>query len=232
MIKENKVKRFLLIYFVPLIANAAGDGTISFDKTRIIVKGTKESLQVTNNKDYPLLIKSSVYTEDNEKSTDFVATPPVFKSESSDRSIIKIVRKNLKLPQNREYLNWLCIDAIPPQETAHITQRGKRSDAINITVRGCIKIINRPENLKSPSFLELSDNLKWSLNKNVITVKNDSPYYINFNNITVDNTVNNTVVYLRPFSEEKISLSRPPHAVTWSLIDDYGSGTRTSKHVF
>lgn len=226
------MKNIIFLILLPLSASAADNGSVTFDKTRIIMNGNKEILLVTNNKPHPLLIKSTVYSEGNEKSTDFVATPPVFKSESTDRNIIKILRKNPRLPQDKEYLNWLCVDAIPPQEVASTTQRGKRSDAINITIRGCIKIINRPEGLKKPSFSTLSDNLKWSVNKNTITVKNDSPYYINFNNITVDNTENNTVVYLQPFSEAKIPLKYPPHTVTWSLIDDYGSETRTSKHIF
>lgn len=226
------MRKYLALFLVSFHAFGSIDGSISFDKSRLIMNSNKENLQITNNKQHPLLIKASVYTEQYEKSNDFIATPPILKSESMDRNIIKIIRKNTNLPTNKEYLNWLCIDAIPPQEMAHITRREKRSDAINITIRGCIKIINRPEELPTPSFSKLSEQLNWSLNKNTLTIKNNSPYYINFSDISIDNVTNNNIVYLKPYSEDKINLPQPPKSISWSLIDDFGSQTKTSKHIF
>ncbi|HBC0040118.1 TPA: molecular chaperone [Salmonella enterica subsp. enterica serovar Virchow] len=196
------------------------------DKTRLIYKERTPSMQITNNKDYPVLVRTGVWDENNKKSEHFISTPPFFKMDPSDKNIIKVINIKKGLPTDRESLNWLCVENIPPTEKNTGIKREKRTENISISVRGCIKLIYRPAAINDPDFTEVSKDISWRRGNGKITVSNSSPYYISFGTVKFDNTPVPEVLYVKPFSTESFqSNARNVSEVSWNMINDIGGTT-------
>lgn len=196
------------------------------DKTRIIYRTQPSSLQITNNKEYPVLIQAGVWDEDNKKSTHFIATPPIFKMESSDKNIIRVVNIKKDFLSDRETLSWLCVESMPPVEKNTGIKRGNRTENISISIRGCIKLIYRPESVSDPDYSEIAKFIAWKKGNGQITVTNTSPYYINFGAVKFDNTPMPEILYIKPFSKESYHTNaRNISEVSWSMINDIGVKT-------
>ncbi|EUD13043.1 PapD pilus/flagellar-assembly chaperone C-terminal domain protein [Providencia alcalifaciens 205/92] len=67
-----------------------------------------------------------------------------------------------------------------------------------------------------------------------MTVKNPTPYYINFQQVIFNDEQVNDVSYVAPFSSNSFTVNSSPNhgIVQWELINDFGSTTeRTQKKI-
>ena len=225
-----KSKLIILLTLVPFSSFSTGNN-FEINKTRVIYSDSTPSVQISNNKAYPLIIQSNIWDENNNKNHDFIATPPIFKMESESRNIIKIIKTNIKLPDSQESMRWLCIESMPPiEKSTKINRKEGRTDSINISIRGCIKLIYRPASVPSPVFNNIVEKLKWHKNGKYLVLKNNTPYYISFSEVFFDSDkVNNAkdILYVKPYSEKKIDISnRIIKKIKWAMIDDAGAKTK------
>ncbi|EPX2491959.1 molecular chaperone [Klebsiella michiganensis] len=88
--------------------------------TRLIYEGGKKeaSINLSNPDKNIYLIQSWVDSEGRGKGTQaekapFIVTPPLFRLDSNQQNILRIVRAGGNLPEDKESLFWLNIKSIP-----------------------------------------------------------------------------------------------------------------------
>lgn len=204
----------LLLTFIHFSVNAG----VSVGATRVIYNGKEKetSLSVSNPDKTPYLIQTWIETpEKRAEKIPFIITPPLFRLEGEQQNRMRIVRAG-QLPEDRESLYWLNVKAIPSSE--------KKENTLQIALKTRIKLIYRPESLKSNAEAE-APKLIWSRNGNELKVNNPTSYYMNFNEITVGGKKIPDVVYASPgvTTSYRLPADIPNGQITFKLISDYGS---------
>ena len=207
-----------------LIVNSASAGVI-IGGTRVIYnEGSKDvSLSVENPDKIPYLIQSWIDGIDEKKQSDFTITPPLFRLNEEKTNALRIFLTENKLPSDRESLFWLNIKTIPATK--------KTENSLQIAFKTQMKLIYRPSSLKEVNFDEEQKKLTWSKSANKITVKNPTPYFINFQSISFNGKKANDVSYAAPFSSASFDLNETSNSgtVKWEVINDYGSASKPFK---
>jgi fimbrial chaperone protein len=204
---------FLLTYIYAAQAGVIVGGT------RVIYDGAKKemSLSVENPDKIEYLIQSWVENiEGNNSKAPFVITPPLFRLDSGQKNILRIVGTG-NLPADHESLFWLNIKSIPSVE--------KRDNTLQLAIKTRIKLIYRPEALKGVSPEEVTDKLVWKKQGNKLLVNNPTAYYMNFSTVTINGTAVKDALWVAPRSDATFSLpaGSSSNEVHWKLISDYGA---------
>ena len=210
--------------------------TLSAD--RLVYNATADEASVTihNSESRSYLIQSWLDTGDSTKKTGdipFVVTPPLFKLAAGTDNLIRIVYLGSELPVDRESLFWLDVKGIP----ALNEEESKVASRMVVAINNRIKFFYRPENLKGDPG-EAAKNLLWSNEGQVLSVTNNSPYYVVLSKIVADKEVipvsvetNNTVI--SPFGKKtyKLKHSLPQTSnVEWQSINDFGLESKPYKY--
>ncbi|MFW2012579.1 fimbria/pilus periplasmic chaperone [Acinetobacter bereziniae] len=193
-------------------------GGISLGSTRVIYPlGAKQfSLPVINHSQKDrYLINSWVETKTEEKTSDFVLTPPLFVAEPSTENTLRIVNLVKNLPQDRESVFWLNVKSIPAVDKEVLAEK----NILQLAVLSRIKLFVRPENLKITPADALTK-VKFIKSADGVEVDNQSPYHISFINLEVDTTKLNSVM-AAPFEKTKIS-KIVGNKLTYQIVNDYG----------
>ncbi|MDY1038555.1 fimbrial biogenesis chaperone [Lelliottia sp. CFBP8978] len=185
--------------------------------TRVIYDGAKKesSLRIENPDKSPYLIQSWVEaTDSGAKKAPFVITPPLFRLDGEQKNILRIVQAG-GLPQNQESLFWLNIKSIP--------YVAKKDNTLQIAIKTRIKLIYRPDTLKSNSEATTNE-LRWQHAGNKIQVSNPTNYYMNFNSIKVNGKALSNVTFVAPHATAQFPVSggQSSGQVSWKLINDFG----------
>ncbi|HBW1081804.1 fimbrial biogenesis chaperone [Klebsiella pneumoniae] len=215
---------FLLVYSCSVEANIIIDGT------RIIFPSTNKeiSVRVSNVGDMPSL--AQVWVDDgkiqNSTSNDtapFIVLPPIVRIEPSKGQTFRLVYSGMSLPHDRESVYWFNLLDIPPEP--------KNTEEINylqLSIRSRIKIFFRPKEIQEKEN-NPEKSLSWIFDKqkNVITVKNNSPFFITIDSITV-NGEKIVGAMVPPYSQIDIKnkgskWNTLPKNVTYTTINDYGA---------
>lgn len=218
---------------------------VTLGGTRAIYHENNKSntISVTNEQDYPILIQSRVLPDiggrggpasDNKNvMTGFIVTPPIFRLDGGQKGRINIVNAIGARESSRETLSWLCVKGIPPKDSDVWGDPKKMNEDqyvlnVELSVDSCVKLIYRPSNLeRDPSVIDFSKKVSWSINGKYIIVSNNSPYYLNFSNIKLDGYTVKLPVYLAPMSKTTLDMPldidrKEGGVVQWSLINDQG----------
>lgn len=184
---------------------------------RVVYHGEKKesSLRIENPDKTPYLIQSWVEaTEGASKKAPFVITPPLFRLDAEQKNILRIVQAGT-LPQNQESLFWLNIKSIP--------YVAKTENSLQVAIKTRIKLIYRPEALKSNSE-EQTHALTWQHAGNKIQVTNPTDYYMNFNAININGKALADVTFVAPHATAQFPVAGGQSSgnVSWKLINDYG----------
>lgn len=189
-----------------------------------------EMLSVSNTQDYPILVQSKMFGEDKVQAAPFFVSPPLFRLDGQQKSRIRILRTGGKFPMDRETLQWLCVTGVPPEED-DIWASDKDVNSINskslrlnikVNVSNCIKVFFRPSNLKGEAS-DFASSLEWKAKDGQLTVKNPTPFYINFSSLKVGSAMVENIEYLKPFSSKNFILPKGEAGnVQWTLINDFG----------
>lgn len=231
----------ILVMLFPFVVNATEFSTITrsysvvLGASRVVMTPESEvyTLPVENKQDYPVLIQTTILDENSEaKSDKYVVTPPLFRLDGGQKNSVSIIKENDKFPEQVETMNWICVKSIPPSEgSAWIKNNELKENGsfnINVLVKNCIKLINRPgslENIKNASY---GSKLKWSMKNGSLAVENPTPYYINFGALTFDGKKVAPPIFVKPqsiFVFKKNNIEHKKGRVAWRLIDDYGALT-------
>ncbi|WP_370605677.1 fimbria/pilus periplasmic chaperone [Citrobacter braakii] len=211
--------------------------TVKVGVSRVIYGLTSggESISVSNLQDYPMLIQSTVLGEDRKTRAPFVVTPPLFRLDGQQQSRLNIVRTGGDFAKDRESLQWLCIKGIPPKAD-DAWAKGKdgkpaASEKVSINVRvsvsSCIKLLVRPDSVKSAQGDDERLALSWRREGNKLKATNSSPRYISLSSLKVGGVAVKGVNYISPFSSSDFLLlgeggKESDKKVYWTVINDYG----------
>lgn len=200
---------------------------VVLDGTRVIYPSDKRDItvKVTNMGKRPVLVQSWLDNGDESASPDkivtpFMLTPPINRIEPAKAQSLRIsATRTAALPQDRESVFWLNVLEIPAKpDTAKVGD-----NYLQLSVRTRVKLFYRPASLKD-GVSQAPRNLTWTADRDGLTAKNTSPYYISLAEVTV-NEKKTEVDMVNPMSHRTF---RVPGAVRGSSIkaswiDDYGA---------
>lgn len=187
--------------------------------TRLIYDGNKKesSLSVSNPDKKAYLVQSWVETTSGTEKAPFIITPPLFRLDGGQDNLLRVVLAGGNLPADKESLFWMNIKAIPSAEKEGDT------NTLQIAIKTRMKLIYRPAGVKGVPE-EMADQLTWQRNGNQLQVTNPTPFYMNFQKVTVAGKSVENVTYVAPGSTARFSLPAGVNAggISWTIINDYG----------
>lgn len=200
--------------------SALADGGISLGGTRIIYpqNSRQESLSINNSSSTAsFLVQSWVENAQGQKSSDFVATPPLYVSGPKNENVLRLMKVRADLPGDRESLYYFVAKAIPAMDDKDKTSGG---NVLRIAAAMRIKLFVRPAGL-TPAVDKAPAALSFHLAGGQLEINNPTPYYITLINMRVSNKhVEDTMV--APKNTTRVSLPAAGSSITFSTINDYG----------
>ena len=214
------MRKSIFIASLLLMSTAAHAGVI-IEGTRLIYQGDKKeaSLGISNPDNLNYLVQSWVENADNTRDkTPFLITPPLFRLDGKQDNILRVVRTGGNLPTDRESLYWLNIKSIPS------TSREESSNTLQIAIKTRIKLIYRPSGIGGKPD-DVGDKLRWHKQGNNLVVSNPTPFYMNFQQITVGGKKVNNISWVAPKSDAHFAVPGGIVGtnVSWKIINDYGA---------
>ncbi|EJS94044.1 Chaperone protein FimC [Pectobacterium wasabiae CFBP 3304] len=214
---------FGLMSFSLFIAQQAQAGGIALGATRVIypAEANQASLSIINSDEKNrFLIQSWVEDKDGNKTTDFLATPPLFVVKPKGENTLRLMHVGASLPTDRESVYWLNVKAIPAVDKRDLQDK----NALQLAVLSRIKLFVRPANLTQGAD-SASTTLRFQQSSNTLTITNPSPYFITLVNLqSGSQKLPNTMV--SPKSSASVTLpDNASGAVSYQTINDYGAMT-------
>ena len=207
-----------------LVAATAHAGVI-INGTRLIYQGGKKesSIGISNPDATDYLVQSWADSGGkNLAKAPFLITPPLFRLDAKQENVLRVVRTGGNMPEDRESLYWLNIKAIP--SSSH--EEGVNTLQIAINTR--IKLLYRPASIKGKPE-EVADKLEWHREGNDLVVNNPTPFYMNFQSVTLNGQKVAKATWAVPDTSTRFALpaNMSGNTVSWSVINDYGSISKT-----
>jgi P pilus assembly chaperone PapD len=208
---------------------------VKLGATRVIYDpdGNGATLTISNPQDYPMLVQSTVKAEDTTSPAPFVVTPPLFRLDGKQQNRLRIVRTGGTMPADRESLQWLCVKGIPPKsDDAWARDVSGKSQApkanamsldVQLSISNCIKLLVRPSTIKG-AVTDVAGKLTWSTAGGHLTVKNPTPFYMNFASLQLGSTRVPNAEYVPPFGSKSYPMPKGATGgqLQWKVITDYG----------
>ncbi|MCW7763201.1 fimbrial biogenesis chaperone [Photorhabdus luminescens] len=215
---------FSTIFLYIISINFAIAGVV-IGGTRVIYMSDKKEASISINnpeKDAPYLIQSWIQDENDNMKTPFIVTPPIFKLAAGHENILRIVKTESNLPQDRESLFWLNVKSIPTSVKSDKNQ-------LQITVKSKFKLFYRPANLTEESSTAYKE-LKFRTENNLLIAENPTPYFISFSYLKTDQHEIKPAGMIKPFSQLSWPLpAKNIKQVSWKAINDFGGVTAEEK---
>lgn len=214
----------LLLSTLFLVTATAHAGVI-INGTRLVYQGEKKesSLGIQNPDNTDYLVQSWVDAgSKNQAKAPFLITPPLFRLDAKEDNVLRVVRTGGNLPEDRESLFWLNIKAIPS------SKRVEGQNTLQIAINTRIKLLYRPASIKGKPD-EVADKLQWHREGNDLVVENPTPFYMNFQTVTLNGHKIDKATWAEPKTETHFALPANTGGTTvnWSIITDYGSISKT-----
>ncbi len=213
------MKYLLSLAMLFFIFSSSVQAGVIIGGTRVIYPENDKnvSLTVENPDESPYLIQSWIENAENNEQSAFAITPPLFRLNSEQANTLRILLTENTLPQDKESLFWLNIKSIPASE--------RIDNTLQIAFKTQIKLIYRPSSIKDFKLDEERKKLTWSIKGDQLTVKNPTPFYMNFQRIYFENKPLEDVSYAAPFSSQSFTVDNAAShgTVKWEVINDYGS---------
>lgn len=213
------MRKHLLLSSFMLMATAAHAGVI-IEGTRLVYHADKKesSLSISNPDNLDYLVQSWVDGEgQSREKAPFLITPPLFRLDAKQDNVLRVVRTGGNLPEDKESLYWLNIKSIPsstPQD---------KINTLQIAIKTRIKLIYRPTAISGKPD-DVADQLSWHRQGNNLVVTNPTPFYMNFQTITLGGKPVDNVTLVAPKSEAHFAVPGgiSSNSVSWQIINDYG----------
>ncbi|MDS1916220.1 molecular chaperone [Enterobacter asburiae] len=194
---------------------------VSLSATRVIFHEGKvsASLGVQNHSEKEVyLVQSWVENIKNERSSQFLVTPPLFiLDEKKENDLRIVVNDESALPKDKESLFWLVSRTIP---------EGKKNseNVLKLAISSKIKLIYRPKNL-SMSYDDSVQKIVANVSGGKFTLENNSPYFISLVDISVDNKIVKKSALVPPQSSISVDgvVGDAKSKIKFRHINDYGA---------
>lgn len=229
-----------IIFFAAVFLTSQLNANIILHNTRVVFSDDQKekTLRLHNNNSHPVLVQT--WVDDgiqqqigNPPKTPFTILPPVFRMETQQGHILRIMYNGQSLPKDRESIYWVNVFEVPPKDADL-----KDKNTLQIAFRTRIKLFFRPKNLTVPTVDELANKIECKMSHHntltktaTLSCKNDSPYYISFSKISLVENKNHIplslddIGMLTPFgsSSTKIKLNQTNgHHLHSMIINDQG----------
>ena len=235
----NKFIQFSMIFIPALCCAGISHAGLLASATRVVYQqnSNEKSLILANTNSYPVLTQIWVddgHTGPEFQNSPFAVLPPVFKLSAKENKGIRIIYNGMTLPADRESLYWLNLYEIPA-----VKKDNPANEYLNLAMNTQMKIFYRPEGLKDYNVDELQQQVQQTLIYNEkalkLELKNPTPYYLNFTNLSISNDQAVSKVsheednILAPFSTKAYTLQNlhypesPTNILKYQLIDDSGN---------
>lgn len=209
------------------IVSAAGVG---INATRIIYPENEKSVSIglrNTSPDTVYLLTAKVVpgTEGGEKGF-FYPSPAIFRMNPDSQHKVRISGNTSLLPKDRESVFYFQATAIPSSRPAGDNAiNGHGTAGMNVSLTTTIKLFYRPKGLAMAPAEGWRD-LKVMPSSKGVTLKNTSPYYISFAEITVNgkpvSLKEGQQEMIAPFSELTYKSKERSGKVSWKVINDLG----------
>ncbi|MGD8205889.1 fimbrial biogenesis chaperone [Pantoea sp. FN0305] len=204
-----------------VLLNSTATAGVIVGGTRIIFHGAKKetAISVTNPDNNVWLIQSWVESPDKSKAP-FIFSPPLFRLDSQQKNVLRLIYTGAPLPQDRESLFWANIKSIP--------SAADDENVLQIAIKTQIKLIWRPVALEKTVTRAEMARLSWRWQQGKLQVSNPTPYYMNFHSLEVNGNAIAGPEWVAPFDNKQYALPQPARSgkVSWRLINDYGAITQ------
>lgn len=200
-------------------------GGINLDQTRIVYLSSDkaQTLVVNNTSDRAWLIQSRVQEGENNGKSPFIITPPLFTLQQGNRQILRIVKLNKMLPEDRESVFYLSVLAIPAAKIRETDESNK--GVISVGMNFTLKMFYRPAAL-SQDAEKTSCHLRIIPSPAGIRIENPTPYFQTFGKFELNGNqlnLNDMNSMLAPYSSREYQIkNKKITQVQWQTINDYG----------
>ncbi|EPE7488360.1 fimbrial biogenesis chaperone [Cronobacter universalis] len=213
--------RKLLVISALLMATTAAHAGVIVGGTRVVYQGDKKeaSVPVSNNDDINYLIQSWVDTDaPGAAKAPFMVTPPLFRLDAHQDNTLRVVRTGGSLPEDRESLYWLNIKSIPSAD------KKEGVNSLQIAVKTRIKLMYRPASVSGKPD-DAANRLKWRTEGNTLVVENPTPFYMNFNSVSINGNKVDDINFAVPKGESRFPLAKGVKhgTLSWNIINDFGA---------
>ncbi|TSJ58006.1 molecular chaperone [Atlantibacter subterranea] len=162
-----------------LLVSAAGHGAVNVNASRVIFNqgATQAAVSLINDGDYPVVVQAWMDNGDPRNTPDnasapFVVLPPVFRLNSAESKLLRILTHGAGLPGDRESLFWLNIYQIPPESRAE-----PAGEKLRLALRTQLKVMWRPKGV-GPLERKTVEKITFIRQAGSIIAINDSPWNI------------------------------------------------------
>lgn len=208
-----------------LLLTASASASIVITGTRVIYPSdAKEvSVKVSNKGKSPVLIQSWLDKGDTTAKPDqirlpFSLTPPINRVEPGSGQTLRIRALANNFPTNKETVLWLNVLEIPAKPMTTKEQE----NYLQVAFRSRIKFFWRPKGLEG-SAGEAPKKLVWRRDGSNLRVKNPTPYYVSFSDISSGGKKADGKM-VAPFAEDTYALSVPAGGhIQAQYINDFGA---------
>ncbi|WP_440617046.1 fimbrial biogenesis chaperone [Cysteiniphilum sp. 6C5] len=248
----KKLMRWLLITpsVIILMTPIGVNAHVTPDRTRIIYKaGDKfETLPMINTDSAATFAAEAWTTDMSSKSInqDFFISPRFFLMSPQQHREVKVIMLptvQKQLPQDRESMFLIHTSEAPPKDKDINNKLSAKKVAgkLSILVNYVIKLIYRPQQLKTPDASFYSHKVTLSCkDKDTIQLNNPTGYFINIAGFSTDDLSYNQIhaqpkrfdkkfILAKPFSKATLTLTKDEHKalqtshkITFFFIDDFG----------
>jgi P pilus assembly chaperone PapD len=214
------MKFIMTLAFISLafVANAG----IVIGGTRVVYLSDKsdETISVMNkDQNTPYLIQAWVesFNSSDKSKPPFTVIPPISRLDPQQEKVLRIIKTQGVLPQDRESVFWLNIKSLPPASDR------KNTNTLEIAIKTRLKFFWRPAALHAtPESVAMK--VKWRIEGRELVVSNPSPIHINVMNVSVDGK-DVPLNMIPPFETLRLPLPQGAagHTLIWHFINDFGA---------
>ncbi|OUS50701.1 hypothetical protein BM607_015820 [Shewanella sp. SACH] len=177
---------FLLLFIMHQDAIA---GVVA-DRSRIIFSASQreQGLSLVNQNDYPVIVQlwvddGSVNSGPDIADAPILPHPGLLRFSPKEHKHISLLNISEYAPEKQEQLYWLNLYEVPPSPSKNIVE--KEGQLLIVTLRTQMKIFLRPDNLAIETN-EIAKYQKFSFEDGRINIKNNTPYFVTYQNVSLN----------------------------------------------
>ncbi|WP_336854431.1 molecular chaperone [Pseudescherichia vulneris] len=202
-----------VIGFFLLFTSSLAGAAIQLQQTRLVYpEGEPSVALIIKNSDVTHSVAIESWIESGRHDITITPVTMIVKPDSKRALNIHIPERG---HNNQESLYWLNVKGTP-------LSGGSRSEQLKIAVINRIKVFYRPQKLMSGA-ADAYERISVSACRMQLTIKNPTPYFINFYAFNVDNKEVSHVRTIGPYEIQSVLLPTDKHSVAqWQAILDTG----------
>lgn len=202
-----------VIGFFLLFTSSLAGAAIQLQQTRLVYpEGEPSVALIIKNSDVTHSVAIESWIESGRHDITITPVTMIVKPDSKRALNIHIPERG---HNNQESLYWLNVKGTP-------LSGGSRSEQLKIAVINRIKVFYRPQKLMSGA-ANAYERISVSACRMQLTIKNPTPYFINFYAFNVDNKEVSHVRTIGPYEIQSVLLPTDKHSVAhWQAILDTG----------